>query len=104
MQCLFAAAEAGNTDITNDSFADSESYDDDNVKVEVKNEKTDFFNFDMALGNSGLNQQSFNEDGNDLTTESADAWYRTDNFLNVNETTGTGGASATNDDISPNTG
>lgn len=97
---VFAAAESSNEDITNDSFADTKAYDDDQVKVDVKNEDTDLFNFDAALANSGLNEQSYNDDGNDLSTDSGEAWYRTDNFLNVNETTGKGGASASNENIS----
>ncbi|MBI2029706.1 hypothetical protein HYT02_04775 [Candidatus Gottesmanbacteria bacterium] len=97
---VFAAAEGTNEGITNDSFADAKAYDDDEVKVKVKNEDTDFFNFDSALATSGLNEQSYNDDGNNLTTESGGAWFKTDNFLNVNETTGHGGALAANEDIS----
>lgn len=98
----FAAADATNTDVTNDSFADSESYDNDDVKVEVKNLNTDMTNIDLAIANSGLNDQSNNEDGNGLTAKDADAWYKTDNFLNVNETSGNDGALASNDNISDN--
>ena len=69
---VFAAAEGSNENITNDSFADSKAYDDDKVKVDVKNEDTDFFNFDSALATSGLNEQSYNDDGNDLSTETGE--------------------------------
>lgn len=97
---VFAAAESENTDITNDSYADAKSYDDDKVKVSVDNSNSTLFNFDAALANSGLNEQSYNDDGNDLSTEKGEAWFKTDNFLNVNETKGTGGAHAANDGIS----
>lgn len=99
---VFADAEATNTDVTQDSFADSESFDNDDVKVEVKNIDTDMTNLDFAFANSGLNTQDNNEDGNDLTADNADAWYRTDNFLNVNEVSGHDGALASNDNISDN--
>lgn len=99
---VFAAADASNTNITQDSFADVEASDNDSLKVDTKNLDTDFVNIDASLASSGLNDQSGNEDGNDLTTKEADAWYKTDNFLNVNEVSGHDGALASNSNISDN--
>lgn len=97
---VFAEAEATNSDVTQDSFADAESFDNDTVKVDTKNHDTGLVNIDASLASSGLNDQSGNEDDNDMTTNSSDAWYRTDNFLNVNEASGHDGAVASNSNIS----
>lgn len=96
----FAATSATNTDITGDSFADSEAFDNDNVTVASSNVDQDLLNIDVSLASTGLNTQSGNEDDNTLHASNAGALYETSNFMNVNEVTGTDGATASNSDIS----
>lgn len=96
-----SSAIASNSNITNDSFADSEAYDNDTVTVKNTNKDTTFKNYTVAISNSGLNQQNGNEDGNSMTTGDTGSGVVAENYVNVNETlVGGSSAYASNSNIS----
>lgn len=103
---VLAAAETSNTNITDHSYARSVARDRDNLRVDNSTVGVDFTNIDVALANTGFNDQSDNEDENLMESSNADALYATANFANVNETEfgESSGAKASNDNIDDHSG
>ena len=67
-----------------DGTAYAYTEDNDNFKVENKNEKGDLFNLDLAAGVSGFNSQSLNDDDNSMGTGDSEGLAGSENFLNSN--------------------
>jgi len=93
--------EAKNKNILDHSYAVSEAYDNDTVKVTNVNENTDVENVTAAVAISGLVGITNAEDGNEVTTNQSAAETTTENYVNVNETKVAvdSGTKATNEDL-----
>lgn len=78
------AATATNTNISGGSIAKSKAVEVNKQKARVRNENTLVVSVEASLSNTGLNQQSGNQDGNALTSK--DAWSGGTNTTSVNYT------------------